>query len=57
MRYNKWKWFYKKKLKCFTETLWGLWGLGGHEPPVSLHGLAINLSLLKKKKVRDLGFR
>lgn len=31
----------------FAETLLGVWGLRGHEPPISFHGPAINLSTFK----------
>ena len=35
--------------------LQGSWGFLGHEPPVSLHGLAINLSLLKLRRFSLFG--
>ena len=31
----------------FAESLWGAWDLGEPDPPVSLHGPAVNLSLLQ----------
>ena len=49
MRYNKWKWFYKK-IKMLYWNPSGTLGFRGHESPVSLHGPAINFSLLKKRK-------
>ena len=33
--------------KCFAKTLQGVRGFEGPEPPISLHGPAINLSLLQ----------
>ena len=35
------------KQKSFAETLWGVREFGGREPPISLHGPAINFSLLQ----------
>ena len=32
--------------KCFAKTLQGVRGFEGPEPPISLHGPAVNLSLL-----------
>ena len=33
--------------KCFAKTLQGVRGFEGPEPPVSLHGPAVNISLLQ----------
>ena len=32
---------------CFAKTLWEAPGFSGHDPPHSLHGFAINLTLLQ----------